>query len=72
MNDEELVRMANQIADYFKAYPEEEAVPGVAGHIRRFWDPSMRAALGRHVAAGGKDLQPLALAAMQSLLEPQG
>lgn len=44
----------------------------MAGHIRSFWDPRMRAALARHVAAGGAGLQPLALAAMRSLLELQG
>src|SRR3546814_13895047 len=70
MNDRELVRMANQIADYFKPYPDEEGLAGVAGHIRSFWDPRMRAALSRHVAAGGPGLQPLALAAMRRLLAP--
>ncbi|MBV1707311.1 MAG: formate dehydrogenase subunit delta [Hyphomicrobiales bacterium] len=38
-----LVRMANQMADYFKAFPESEAAPGVADHIRKFWTPKMRA-----------------------------
>ena len=29
-----LARMANQIADYFRSYPEDEAVAGVHEHIR--------------------------------------
>lgn len=38
-----LVRMANQMADYFKAFPASEAAPGIADHIRKFWTPKMRA-----------------------------
>ena len=39
---EELVRMTNQIADFFRAYPEEEAEHGIELHIRDFWEPLMR------------------------------
>jgi formate dehydrogenase subunit delta len=70
MNDQDLIRMANQIADYYKAYPQEEAVAGIAAHIRSFWDPRMRAGLARHIATGGKGLSPLALAAARCMLEP--
>ena len=38
-----LVRMANQIAEYFQAFPASEAAPGIADHIRKFWTPKMRA-----------------------------
>lgn len=71
MNDQDLVRMANQIADYYRAYPEEEAVTGIAAHIRSFWDPRMRDGLASHLAGGGRGLSPLALAAARSLLVPQ-
>ena len=37
---EKLVRMANQIADFFAPYPEEEAVAGMQQHIRSFWTPA--------------------------------
>ena len=37
-----LVRMANQIAGYFKVYPEEEAVAEITKHLKSFWDPRMR------------------------------
>ncbi|MDF2233671.1 formate dehydrogenase subunit delta [Albimonas sp. CAU 1670] len=60
MKTDELVRMANQIAAFFQAYPEEEAVDGVAEHIRQFWDPRMRAGLRAHLDAGGAGLDPLA------------
>lgn len=64
MNDgtAELVRMANQIADFFRAYPPEDAEAGIAEHIRDFWDPRMRRALAAHLAAGGAGLAPLAQA----------
>lgn len=67
MNTQDLVRMANQIADYYQAYPEDEAVAGIAAHIRSFWDPRMRTTLANHVAAGGAGLKPLALAGAKQI-----
>lgn len=53
MDAQYLVKMANQIAGFFSAYPDEEdAVSEVANHMRRFWDPRMRQALMEHVDAG--------------------
>ena len=66
----ELVSMANQIATFFSAYPEEEAISGIATHIRDFWDKRMRKALAQHVADGGHGLDPLALRAAQRLTSP--
>jgi len=71
MDADKLVRMANQIADYYKAYPHDEAVAGIAAHIRSFWDPRMRERLARDIAAGGTGLTPLALAGARSLPAPQ-
>ena len=51
---EDLIRMANQIAAFHGAYPEEEAVEGVAQHIRDFWDPRMRRALSEVLASDAK------------------
>ncbi len=70
MNAGELVRMANQIADYYQAYPEAEAVAGIAAHIRSFWDPRMRDSLDAHLAAGGAGLKPLVLSALKDAREP--
>lgn len=39
---EDLARMSNQIAQYFAAYPEDEAIAGVRDHLEKFWDPQMR------------------------------
>jgi len=43
MDGQKLVRMANQIAAFFAAEPDRKAaVEGVAGHLKRFWEPRMR------------------------------
>jgi formate dehydrogenase subunit delta len=43
MNTDSLVRMANQIGNFFEAMPDRpEALDGIAQHIRRFWEPRMR------------------------------
>ena len=42
---EKLVRMANQIAAFFRSYPEDEAVAGIHKHIVAFWTPKMRTTL---------------------------
>lgn len=71
MEIERLVRMANDIARFWKAEPDHgEAVAGVAGHLARFWDPRMRRELISHAAAGGEGLEPLALEAVKRLPPP--
>ena len=42
MQDEEIVRMANQIAQFFSVYSEEDAVEGIHEHLVKFWPPTMR------------------------------
>lgn len=37
-----LARMANQIGDFFKSYPETEAIAAIADHINQFWTKRMR------------------------------
>jgi formate dehydrogenase subunit delta len=67
MTQDRIVPMANQIAAFFAAYPREEAVEGVYDHIKKFWDPRMRAKLLERVGAGDKDLHELVLAAAKKL-----
>ena len=62
--------MANQIADFFKAQPEEDALAGAANHIRAFWDPRMRKKMAEHLAQGGEGLSPLARAAVEQVCTP--
>jgi formate dehydrogenase subunit delta len=70
MNTTDLVRMANQIADFFRAYPEPEAVAGISRHILDIWDPRMRRALADHLAAGGAGLDALARKGAEAALRP--
>lgn len=67
METKDMVRMANQIASYFRAYPEEEAVKETAKHLKSFWEPRMRKLLDVHVAKGGEGLEPLVLKAHAKL-----
>lgn len=62
-----IIRMANQIAMFFRHRPEAEAVADTETHIRKFWDPRMRAELLARLAAGGEGLSPIALAAAERL-----
>ena len=64
MESADLVRMANQIADYFSVYPPAEAIDGIAKHIHASWEPRMRNALKAHIDKGGDGLSPLFLEAM--------
>ena len=52
MPGEDLVRMANQIALFFAPNPEDEAIDGVADHLRKFWTPAMRSELVTLVDVG--------------------
>ncbi len=60
MSVRDIVRMANQISDFFKAYSHDLAVKETATHIRNFWDPRMRRQLFEHLAAGGQGLSEIA------------
>jgi len=70
MQEMRLVKTANQIADFFRLKPEEEAVTGAADHILKFWDPRMRAKMAAHLANGGEGLNPLALKAAARACPP--
>ena len=56
--------MANQIAAFFRAYPEADAVVGVDEHIRAFWTPGMRAALSERIAHAPEGVERLVVLAM--------
>jgi formate dehydrogenase subunit delta len=43
MDEQNLIDMANRIGEFFDSMPDrDEAIDGVADHIRRFWEPRMR------------------------------
>jgi formate dehydrogenase subunit delta len=66
-HDKKLVYMANQIAKYFVSQGQDQAVAGTADHIKKFWDPRMRAAIFAHLETGGADLDPVARQAVEKL-----
>ncbi len=67
MNVQKLVKMVNEIASFFEAEPDRDvAMEGVAGHIKRFWDPRMRREIVRFVEEqGGEGLKEMALLAVK-------
>ncbi len=71
METRDMVRMANQIADFFKSYGEEEAVDGIAEHINKFWEPRMRQMFFAHLDRGGDNLDPLVLKAAAVVKRPK-
>lgn len=46
-----LVKMANQMGDFFKSYPEAEGVEGIRDHIAKFWNRKMREELFAYIDA---------------------
>lgn len=67
---ENLVKMANDIGAFFAAEPNHHmAVHAIADHLRRFWEPRMRAAIIEHNRQGGLGLADLVREAVQQLAE---
>ena len=69
MSPDKLVYMANQIGRFFTSQGDGQAVAGIADHLRKFWDPRMRAAIVDYLARGGQGLEPLVLQAVEQLKE---
>ena len=65
-----MVHLVNQIALFFQAYPHDEAVAGVADHIKRFWPVRMRQQLFAYAEAGGAGLHALVPEAVLTLNPP--
>ena len=56
MSPHKLVKMANEIAAFFAGEPDRQlAIEGVAGHLKRFWEPRMRREIIRWVDEHGGD-----------------
>jgi formate dehydrogenase subunit delta len=64
---EKLAHMAGQIADFFKAYPDEQAAPAIADHINQFWSRRMRADFIAAFESAPEALPPLLRAALPAL-----
>jgi formate dehydrogenase subunit delta len=64
---EKLVYMANQIGDFYKSYPHDQAVKGISEHIKKFWDPRMLKQIYKIHRKPDNGLKPYALEAIQIL-----
>ncbi len=64
---EKLVRMANQIGDYFRTMPENEAVNGAADHLRLYWTPKMVGEIIAYAESGRSGLNAIAERAVAEL-----
>jgi len=69
MSHDRLIHMANQIGKFFQSQGHGKAVPGIADHIKKFWDPRMRKAIFAHLDTGGAGLDPDVRDAIESLKE---
>jgi formate dehydrogenase subunit delta len=69
---EHLVQMANDIGNFFRAQPRDEAVAGIANHIRSFWSPQMRKKLMGQLDSGVVGLDELPREALRRLSDHPG
>ena len=60
LHTQNLIQMANRIGQFFESMPDHaEALAGAAEHIRKFWEPRMRAQLLQQLdAEAGQALRP--------------
>lgn len=70
MEIEKLIKMANQIGDFFEAYPDAElAKRDIANHLERFWNSVMIKSIVAHVKQQqGVGLHPRVVDAIQQHL----
>ena len=57
--DDKLIRMANQIASFFRSYPDDEAMAGIAKHLESLLDAEDATHLRGAVAAGAPGIDLL-------------
>lgn len=67
MSPDRLVYMANQIGTFFSSQRGTDPAVAIADHLKKFWDPRMRAAMLAHAAEGGAGLSPVVLQAVKRL-----
>jgi formate dehydrogenase subunit delta len=73
MDIRNLVKMANRIGDFFGAWPDrQQGRDEIASHLRRFWDPRMRAEIIEYVeTSGGDGLDEIVIEAVRQLERPR-
>ena len=72
MSEAKLARMANQMADFFRAYPREQALTGIRDHIKAFWTTGMRERFVAQIAVGDTEgIDPLVIDALKAEASPK-
>jgi formate dehydrogenase subunit delta len=70
MHNENLIKMANDISNFFQSDPDHaSAVKGMVEHLLKFWDPRMRKQIIAHYHSGGDGLSNLSKDAVKHLAE---
>ena len=66
-----LVRMANQIGDFYASMPEREATEGAASHLRLYWTPKMICEIIAFADQGRPGLNAIAARAIELLKQSE-
>jgi len=69
MSPDKLAYMANQIGRFFAHQSHDKAVAAIEAHLRRFWDPRMRASIVAHPDGETVQLDPWVREAVDRLTE---
>jgi formate dehydrogenase subunit delta len=68
MNTDLLIKMVNEIAAFFAGESgAEQAAQEVATHLKKYWEPRMRAQIVAHLEKGGAGLSDTARGAVSLL-----
>jgi len=68
MHIEQLIKMANDISNFFDADPDKQiAAEGMKNHLSRNWERRMRQAIIKYCQEDGSELSSLAKAAITKL-----
>ncbi len=70
METRDMVRMANQMATFFKPYGAAEGSKELAAHINNFWEPRMRAKFFEYLETPENGLDPLVMEASKLVRKP--
>jgi formate dehydrogenase subunit delta len=71
MSHDQIVKMANDIGHFYGGEPvREDAIAGIANHIKRYWAKRMRDKLVEHARESDSGLDELPLAAAKRLAMP--
>lgn len=72
MQTETLIKMANQVGDFFEAEPDQaQAKKDIANHLNKFWTKDMRNQIAAHVQTSqGTGLHSQVISAIAAHLNP--